>query len=591
MDKNILTFLRIVQKLFECATILSTRQCNVSGTCLQSKRKWIVCSAWPYVNTIPHLGTFIQLLSADVFSRYLRLKGDEYISVSGSDEHGTPIEVEAVRAGIDPKQLTDKYHKTICELLEKYDVRLTNYTRTHSPVHIRVTQDICKKIYENGYVFEQSADLPYCISCNRFLPDRFVEGRCPHCDYEFARGDQCESCGRVLEPLELKNSKCVICGTAPETRSSKHWFFDLPKLEARLRHYLEASTQFPNNARNFSMRWLEEGLKARALTRDNKWGIPAPFPGAEDKTVYVWFEAVLGYVSAVVEWAEKNGTLEEWKRFWFDKSARNVHFIGKDNIPFHTIIFPALLMATGDPYVLPWQVSSTEFILYESQKFSKSRRIGVWLDEALEIAGPDYWRFVLIAMRPESKDANFTWQEFESLINSGLNDAIGNFINRTLTFIATKYSSEVPRPSDIDEVDNRIMDQIKKASSQVGEHFENLRLREALLSIVEMARNGNQYLSSREPWHLIKTDPKRAATTVYVSTQLVYALAILIEPFIPTLSEKILNQLGLESRLTSGMWDKVGTHFIHPGHKIGRPEPLFKKVNAKEIQKKNHQSK
>jgi methionyl-tRNA synthetase len=548
-----------------------------------------VCSAWPYVNTIPHLGTFIQLLSADVFSRYLRLKGDEFISVSGSDEHGTPIEVEAIKAGIPPKQLTDKYHKTICELLEKYGVNLTNYTRTHNPVHIRVVQDICRKIYENGYIFEETTTLPYCVKCGRFLPDRFVEGQCPHCDYESARGDQCESCGRILEPLELKNARCVICGTKPETRSSKHWLFDLPKLEDGLRSYLEKSTQFPSNARNFSIRWLEEGLKPRALTRDNKWGIPAPFPGAEDKTIYVWIEAVLGYVTAAVEWAEKIGKPEEWKRFWFDKSTRNVHFIGKDNIPFHTIILPALLMATSDKYVLPWQVSSTEFILYESQKFSKSRRIGVWVDEALEIAAPDYWRFILIAMRPESKDANFTWQEFESLINSGLNDAIGNFINRTLTFIAARYGGDLPNPDALDETDNHLMDEIRQAPIRIGDHFENFRLREALLSIVEIARNGNQYMSSREPWHLLKTDEKKAATTLYVAVQLVYALGILLEPFMPHVSGEILSQLGLEKETLPGMWDKVGVYLIHPGHRIGKPEPLFRKVDATDIQKRTHQ--
>ncbi len=569
---------------------LSAPHLDASGQCLQSKRKWIVCSAWPYVNSVPHLGTFIQLLSADVFSRYLRLKGDDFVSVSGSDEHGTPIEVEAIRAGINPKELTDRYHKSICELLEKYGVTLTNYTRTHNPVHTRVIQDICRKVNDNGYVFEQTTDLPYCTKCKRFLPDRFVEGQCPYCDYDGARGDQCDSCGRVLEPIELKNSKCVICGTPPETRSSKHWFFDLPKLEGRLRSYLEASTQFPSNARNFSLRWLDEGLKPRAITRDNKWGIPAPFPGAEGKTVYVWIEAVLGYVSAVVEWAEKNGRPDDWKKYWFDKSTKNVHFIGKDNIPFHTIIFPALLMASGDDYVLPWQVSSTEFILYESQKFSKSRRIGVWVDEALEIADPEYWRFILIAMRPESKDANFTWQEFESLINSGLNDAIGNFINRTLMFIATRYDGSVPAPDVLDDTDNYIMEEIRQAPTRIGELFESIHLREALLSIVEIARNGNQYMSAREPWHLVKTNEKKAATTLYVSTQLVYALASLLAPFMPRTSEKILEQLGLGGGTTAGMWDSIGTHLIHAGHKIGKPAPLFRKVNASEIQKSYRKS-
>jgi len=354
--------------------------------------KWIVNAAWPYVNSVPHLGTFIHLLSADVYARYLRLKGEDVIAVTGSDEHGTPIEVEAIKKGISPRQLTDEIHKQICELLEAYNIRFDNYTRTESPVHVLFTQELYRKVYENGYVYTQDVSLPYCEKDQRFLPDRFVEGTCPHCGNEEARGDQCDSCGRVLDPLELINPKCVFCRTTPTVKTSKHWFFDLPKFRDKLLTAVQNNKQLPENARNFSLRWLEEGLKPRALTRDNKWGIPAPFPGAEGKTIYVWLEAVLGYVSASIEWAQKSGKPEAWKDFWFDKQTRNVHFVGKDNIPFHVIIFPALLLATHENYVLPWQVSSTEFILFEGQKYSKSKRIGVWIDEALKVAPAEYWR-------------------------------------------------------------------------------------------------------------------------------------------------------------------------------------------------------
>jgi len=548
-------------------------------------RKWIVCSAWPYVNTIPHLGTFIHLLSADVFSRYLKLKGDQVISVTGSDEHGTPIEVEAIKAGVPPKTLTDKYHRAITALLEKYRIDFTNYTRTENPVHIEVVQSIFRKIYENGYVIPRQVELPYCNTCIRFLPDRFVEGVCPYCSFESARGDQCDNCGRVLDPLELKSVHCVFCGSTPTVKSETHWFFDLPQFTERIRQYLDSNPQLPDNARNFSYRWLDEGLKPRAITRSNKWGIPAPFPGAEGKTIYVWHEAVLGYVTAAVEWARKTGQPDRWKEYWFDQETRNIHFIGKDNIPFHTIMFPSLLMATKDSYVLPWQVSSTEFMLYESQKFSKSRKIGVWIDETLRVAEPDYWRFVLIAMRPEGKDANFTWDEFRAHVNADLNDAIGNFIHRTLKFIESRYGGVVPEKHALDDADKKMLQAIRDATDKVGERFEEIRLRDALTGVVELARTGNQYLSSKEPWHTIKTDPQIAATTLHVCAQAVFALAVLLAPFTPSKSELILKQMNAPAP-DSLRWEDASALPIKPSHKIGDIAPLFSKIDEKELAQK-----
>jgi len=546
--------------------------------------KWIVCSAWPYVNTLPHLGTFIHLLSADVFSRYLTLKGEEVISVTGSDEHGTPIEVEAIKKGVPPKQLTDQYHATICDLLDKYQIRLTNYTRTENPVHTRFVQEFYRKIYDNGFIFSETVNLPFCPKCARFLPDRFIEGICPHCGQDNARGDQCDSCGRVLDPLELKSPRCVFCGTAPTIKPSKHWFFDLPKFEDALSKYIDSNSQLPENARNFSKRWLTEGLHPRALTRDNRWGIPAPFPGAEGKTIYVWLEAVLGYVSAAVEWAEESGRPEDWKRFWFDKETKNVHFIGKDNIPFHTIIFPALLMATKDPYVLPWQVSSTEFILFDNKKFSKSHRIGVWMDEALQVAPSDYWRYMLIALRPETKDANFTWREFQARVNADLNDVLGNFIHRTLTFIKSNYSGSLPGPGELDERDKVILSKIKEAPERAGANFDECKLREALQVAVDLARDGNLYLSETEPWHAMKQDPARARTTMFICAQLVRSLAILLAPFTPGAADSIWSQLGLGGSVTSARWEDAGETFLHEGHAIGVPAPLFKKITDEQIQ-------
>jgi methionyl-tRNA synthetase len=539
--------------------------------------KWIVNAAWPYANSVPHLGTFIHLLSADVYARYLRLRGEEVIAVTGSDEHGTPIEVEAIKRGISPRELTDQIHGQICELLGAYNIHFDNYTRTESPTHIQFTQDLYRRLYDNGYVYTQTVNLPYCEKDQRFLPDRFVEGKCPHCLFEQARGDQCDSCDRVLDPLELIGPKCVFCGTTPIIKSSVHWFFDLPKFRDKLQAVVNANKQLPENARNFSLRWLEEGLKPRALTRDNKWGIPAPFPGAERKIIYVWFEAVLGYVSASIEWAKRVGREEAWKNFWFDQSTRNVHFIGKDNIPFHVIIFPSLLLATQQNYVLPWQVSATEFILFNGQKYSKSKKIGVWMDEALRVGPGEYWRYVLMAIRPESRDANFTWHEFETHVNSELNDVLGNFVHRTLRFINNNFESKIPSPSELDIEDEKFKNLIANAPSDIASLLDQFRLRSALSGIIDLARSGNQYLSDREPWHTIKVDTDKSATTLYLASQLVRTLGILTSPYLPETATRISQQLNVEP---DWKWSDAGKLDLQPTHQINQAEPLFHKVTV-----------
>jgi methionyl-tRNA synthetase len=350
----------------------------------------------------------------------------------------------------------------------------------------------------------------------------------------------------------------------------------LPKFGSKLQTIVENNKQFPENARNFALRWLEEGLKPRALTRDNKWGIPAPFPNSEGKTIYVWFEAVLGYVSASIEWAERLGKPVLWKDYWFDGATRNVHFIGKDNIPFHVIIFPALLLATHDNYTLPWQVSSTEFILFDGQKFSKSKKIGVWMDDALKVAPGEYWRYVLMAIRPEARDANFTWRDFDKHVNSELNDVFGNFVHRTLTFIANQFDSTIPQPEEFDAKDEEIRRQVERCSSTVGSLLDQFQLKGALAAIIELARNGNQYLSEREPWHLIKTNRAKTATTMYLAAQLVRSTGILISPFLPETSRQIAEQLNLTD--PSIKWQGASELGLKPGHKIGRPIPLFHKI-------------
>jgi methionyl-tRNA synthetase len=544
--------------------------------------KILVASGWPYVNYTPHLGTLIgSILSADVVARYYRLKGEEVLYVTGSDEHGTPVEVEAVRRNISPKQLADENHKSVVNLFERWGIRFDNYTRTESPVHKEFVQKTYLKIYENGYIFAEEDELPYCSNCERFLPDRFIEGTCPFCDYKNARGDQCEQCGRLLEPTELIDPHCAICKTKPILKKSKHWYFDLPKFADPLRRFIDTNERLPENARNFSLNMIKEGLKPRAVTRDNKWGIPAPFPGAENKTIYVWVEAVLGYVSATIEYFKNLGEEERWKEYWFNKDAKTLYFIGKDNISFHTIILPALLLATKEGYNLPWNVSSTEFLQFQGLKFSKSQRVGIMIDEALQLFPADYWRYYLLASRPETKDANFSWDQFKEKINADLNDTLGNFIHRTLTFINQHYNNKVPDPVKLDAEDKRFLKTIKKRITTASRHLEECKLQKALKGILSISRLGNQYLNDKEPWKLLEKDPEKAASVLYVAVQVVKALTVTLEPFIPFTTEDLRTLLNLSNDSDTPSWDEA-TKPLEPGHRINKAKPLFNKIDAKE---------
>ena len=548
-----------------------------------SLEKWLICSAWPYVNAVPHLGNIIgSVLSADVAARYFRMKGAKVLFVSGSDEHGTPIEVEAVKRGMEPRQLTDMNHAKVSELFRRWRISFDNYTRTESPVHKEFVRRFYMRLYERGYIFEQEVEMPYCPRCERFLPDRFIRGTCPYCGFPDAKGDQCDQCGRLLTPLSLVDPRCAICGAKPVIRSSKHWFFDLPKLTNELVRYIEGNENLPDNARNMSLQMLREGLKPRSVTRDNKWGIPAPFPGAEGKTIYVWMEAVLGYVSAVIEYFKRRGEEDGWKEFWLDEGTKSVYFIGKDNIPFHTIIFPALLMASGEGYVLPWTVASTEYLLFEGQKFSKSRGIGIWIDEALELLPVDYWRFALLATRPETKDTNFSWKMMQEVINTQLNDAIGNFIHRTLTFIYRNFSASIPEPGELDDYDRELEKVIGDTASEAARLLESFRLKMALSKVVDLSRLGNKYLNDREPWRAVKTDPVRAGTTLYVAAHVVKALGVMLYPFIPDSSLRILKMLGYDVGEEELRWDWA-LEPVPPGQRIPKPEPLFKKLSDEDV--------
>ena len=541
--------------------------------------KVLVTCAWPYVNYMPHLGTLVQVLSADVVARYYRLKGEDVVMVSGSDEHGTPIEVEAVRLGISPKQLTDKIHAKVVELFKKWGFSFDNYTRTENPIHKEFVQAYQMKIYNNGYIFTQETEMLYCEKCSRFLPDRFVEGKCPYCGYETARGDQCDACGRLLEPTLLIEPYCTICKSKPIIKKTKQWYFDLPKFSEKLNDYINNNKELPANARNFSLNLIKEGLKPRAMTRDVNWGIPAPFPGAEGKTFYVWFENVLGYISATVEYFRNRGEPEKWKEYWFNKEAKTLYFVGKDNVPFHVIIFPALLLASGEDYNLPWNVPATEFLQIKGRPFSKSRRIGISIDEALQLFPADYWRYFIMATRPETKDLNFSWELFIEKINSDLNDTFGNFIHRTLAFMNAQFNGEVPQPEALDEGDKQILETLKEKVETVAKEIEDCGLQSAANTMISISRMGNQYLNEKEPWNLIKKDRDRAASIIYVAAQIVKALTVVSAPFIPFAAEELWKTLNLPGSVHEQKWDEA-LKPLPANHKIAKAKPLFQKIEA-----------
>ncbi|MHC1586574.1 MAG: methionine--tRNA ligase [Candidatus Hecatellaceae archaeon] len=540
--------------------------------------RWLLGSAWPYINYVPHLGTIIgSVLSGDVIARYLRLKGEQVLYVSGSDEHGTPIEVEAIKRGTTPKKLTDENHEKVRKLFEAWKISFDNYTRTESPVHIEFVQNFYLKVYRNGYVFAREEEQPYCPKCKRFLPDRFIQGTCPKCGYPDAYGDQCPACGSPLDPKELQHPRCSICGEPPEFRTTKNWYFDLPQFADKLKNYVESNWRLPENARNFSLKLLREGLKPRSLTRDISWGIPAPFPGAQGKTIYVWMEAVLGYISATIEYWRLKGEEERWREYWFN-GARTVFFIGKDNIPFHVLILPALLMASEEGYELPWTVSSTEFLMFEGKKFSKSQRIGVWIDEALEMFPVDYWRYTLLSIRPELRDTNFTWEIFLEKVNADLNDTLGNLVHRTLTFICRYFQCQIPKPGETNEYDRQMLGEVEKAKEEFTRLLSELRIQQAVQTVMELARKANKYFNDKAPWKAVSTRRDEASTTLYVAAQAVAALSAMLEPLTPETAASIRGMLNLS--LEEALKEAPA------GRGIVKPKPLFRKISMQEVEGK-----
>ena len=540
--------------------------------------KILVTAALPYANGPLHVGHLAgAYIPADVYVRYKRLKGADIIFICGSDEHGVPITIRADKENVSPKEIVDRYHSMMKKSFEGIGVAFDNYSRTSLPLHHKISQDFFLNLYNKEFIREQEIRQYYCVSCSRFLPDRYIEGECPHCHASGARGDQCESCGRWLEPEQLITPKCKVCGSAPELRTTKHWYFKLSEFQKRLEEWQGSKTDWKNNVREFCSGWFQEGLTDRPITRDIDWGIPVPLPDAEGKVLYVWFDAPIGYISSSVEWAQNQGTPERWRDYWLDPETRLVHFIGKDNIVFHAIVWPATLMAHED-FILPAQIPANEFLNIEGKKISTSRNWAVWVDEYLAVFPPDPLRYWLEANAPENKDADFTWKDFQTRNNSELADVLGNLINRSLSFVEKHFDAQVPPAGELSGADRAILSSVSEATDKIGAALEDFQVRKAITELMDLARTGNKYFNDEAPWISIKTDRARCASTLNTTLQLQIALAVLMEPFLPFSAEKLWLMLNGPGSHRDQRWSGLPHLRLADNHPLGKREILFSKI-------------
>ena len=544
-----------------------------------------ITTALPYANGPVHIGHLAGVyVPADIYARYLRNKGEEVVFIGGSDEHGVPITIKARKEGVTPQDIVDRYHEIIKRSFEEFGISFDVYSRTTSKTHYRVASDFFKKLYDKGEFIEQTSEQYYDEEAGQFLADRYITGKCPHCGNERAYGDQCESCGTSLSPTDLINPQSAISGSKPVMRQTRHWYLPLDKHEAWLRDYiLNNHKEWKTNVYGQCKSWLDVGLQPRAVSRDLDWGVPVPLPDAEGKVLYVWFDAPIGYISNTIELcSEKPEKFGNWERWWKDPETRLVHFIGKDNIVFHCIVFPAMLKAEGS-YILPDNVPANEFLNLEGDKISTSRNWAVWLHEYL-VDMPDkqdVLRYVLTANAPETKDNDFTWRDFQVRNNSELVAIYGNFINRTLVLTGKYFDGKVPPLGTLENIDSDVLAQIADSKAKIEQLLDNFHFRDALREAMNLARTGNKYLADTEPWKLAKTDMSRVATILNVALQLSANLNIAFEPFLPFSSAKLRQMLQFDSV----RWADFGkTELLPAGHALGKTELLFEQIDDAAIE-------
>ena len=546
------------------------------------KEKILVTAALPYANGAIHLGHLSgAYLPADIYVRYKRLKGSDILFICGSDEHGVPITISADKEGVNPKVIIDRFHQTNKEIFEKFGMNFDIYSRTSLSIHHETAKEFFLEFYNRGILKEKKSEQFYDEKVKMFLPDRYVEGTCPNCGFEEARSDECENCGTLYEPNELKNPKSKISGETPVLKETSHWYFPLGDYQSRLENYIDTMNKAYNwkdNVLNYCRGWFKEGLKDRAVTRDLDWGVKVPVEEAEGKVIYVWFEAVLGYISATKELSKRLKNENLWKDYWQGKSTKYIAFIGKDNIVFHALFFPAMLMAWNDgdkaKYILPQNIPANEFLNFEGKKFSKSRNWGIDGKEFLDLFPADPLRYTLAANLPEARDTDFYWKEFQARNNNELADILGNFINRTFTFVHKNFDGKVPKRGNINNLDSGILNSLKEYPEKISKLFENYKIKEGVLEIMNLARSGNKYFNDSEPWKTLKSDKETCSTTINICLNIIYTLAELFYPVIPFTSEKIFKMLDADRTL----WDHCGDENLPSGHKLSKPEILFSKI-------------
>jgi len=558
-------------------------------------KRRLITSALPYVNNVPHLGNLIQVLSADAFARFCRLRNYETLYICGTDEYGTATETRAAEEGISPRELCDRYFLIHDDVYRWFNISFDKFGRTSTPIQTEVTQDIFRKLDAGGFITEKSIEQLYCGKCGRFLADRFIRGTCPNCGSDEARGDQCEACGKLLDPTDLKTPRCSTCGSTPTLKPTSHLYIDLPVIKNKLKDWIKTASEkgyWANNAVQITQAWIRDGLRERAITRDLKWGIPVPKPGYENKVFYVWFDAPIGYISIsgclgkeLIEGFQDFAHLAHkkifpsWQKFvdyWW-KSPDEVElfqFIGKDNIPFHTVIFPSSLLGSGDNWTMLHHISSTEYLNYESGKFSKSRGIGVFGTDAMETGIPaDVWRFYIFYNRPEKSDAQFTWNDFKEKVNGELIGNLGNLVNRTLLFIIRYYDGKLPAGLP----DQVLWQNVRKYENSITEKLERVELRDAFHEIFELSSHANKYFQDAEPWRLRTEDPVRAKAVIRDLAHIVRDIAILIDPFMPQIATRIISFFGLPFGETFD-WKNIGSaNGLDPDNEI-KSEVLFSKL-------------
>ncbi|HLV52276.1 MAG TPA: methionine--tRNA ligase [Flavobacterium sp.] len=556
---------------------------------IQNPKRYTITAALPYTNGPVHIGHLAGVyVPADIYARFLRQQNKDVAFICGSDEHGVAISMKAKKEGITPQEVIDKYNKIISDSFAEFGISFDNYSRTSAKIHHDTASEFFRKLYEEGKFIEEVTEQLYDAEADQFLADRFVTGTCPKCSSEGAYGDQCEKCGTSLNATDLINPKSTITGSTPVLKETKHWFLPLDQYDAFLREWILEGhkNDWKPNVYGQVKSWLDDGLKPRAVTRDLDWGIDVPVEGAEGKKLYVWFDAPIGYISSTKEWAAREG--KDWEPYWKDENTKLVHFIGKDNIVFHCVIFPAMLKAEGS-YILPDNVPANEFLNLEGNKLSTSKNWAVWLNEYL-VDFPekqDVLRYVLTSNAPETKDNDFTWKDFQARNNNELVAIFGNFINRVVVLTNKYYNGVIPAPNALTAIDEQTLAELKAYPAVIESSIKRFRFREALGELMNVARLGNKYLADEEPWKLIKTDEERVKTQMYVALQIAAALSTLAEPFLPFTATKLKNMLNVTSSGVEMSWNKISetSDLIPAGHQIGQAELLFAKIEDEEIQK------